>query len=330
MARVLVTGGAGYIGSYVVKLLGEIGHDIVVYDNLSTGHRWAVLYGELVVADLSDYRTLCDVFSSFKPDAVMHFAASIIVPESVERPLKYYKNNLSNSINLLEMMDKFSVPYMVFSSTAAVYGIPKEVPVREDAPLEAINPYGYSKVAVERILADYSNANKGFRYVSLRYFNVAGADEDARIGQLSPEATHLITRAVKTALGEFDKLEIYGTDYPTKDGTGVRDYIYIGDLAKAHIYALDYLFKGGKSDVFNCGYGHGYSVKEVVEVVKEVTGVDFPVVEADRRPGDPAELIADSTKLKERLGWQPQHDNLSFIVETAWRWEKKLKEKGIV
>jgi len=330
VARVLVTGGAGYIGSYVVKLLGEIGHDIVVYDNLSTGHRWAVLYGKLVVADLSDYRTLRDVFSSFKPDAVMHFAASIVVPESVERPLKYYKNNLSNSINLLEMMDKFSVPYMVFSSTAAVYGIPKEVPVREDAPLEAINPYGYSKVAVERILADYSNANKGFRYVSLRYFNVAGADEDARIGQLSPEATHLITRAVKTALGEFDKLEIYGTDYPTKDGTGVRDYIYIGDLAKAHIYALDYLFKGGKSDVFNCGYGHGYSVKEVVEVVKEVTGVDFPVVEADRRPGDPAELIADSTKLKERLGWQPQHDNLSFIVETAWRWEKKLKEKGIV
>ncbi len=330
MARVLVTGGAGYIGSYVVKLLGEIGHDIVVYDNLSTGHRWAVLYGKLVVADLSDYRTLCDVFSSFKPDAVMHFAASIVVPESVERPLKYYKNNLSNSINLLEMMDKFSVPYMVFSSTAAVYGIPKEVPVREDAPLEAINPYGYSKVAVERILSDYSNANKGFRYVSLRYFNVAGADEDAKIGQLSPEATHLITRAVKTALGEFDKLEIYGTDYPTKDGTGVRDYIYIGDLAKAHIYALDYLFKGGKSDVFNCGYGHGYSVKEVVGVVKEVTGVNFPVVEADKRPGDPAELVADSMKLKERLGWQPQHDNLSFIVETAWRWEKKLKEKGIV
>jgi len=327
VAKVLVTGGAGYIGSYVVKLLGEMGHDIVVYDNLSTGHRWAVLYGKLVVADLSDYDTLCEVFSTFKPDAVMHFAASIVVPESVRYPLKYYRNNLSNSISLLEVMEKFSVSYMVFSSTAAVYGMPEKIPVREDAPLNAINPYGYSKVAVERVLLDYSIANSDFEYVSLRYFNVAGADEKGKIGQCSPEATHLITRAVKAAVGEIDKLEIYGTDYPTKDGTGVRDYIYIGDLAQAHICALNYLLEGGKSDVFNCGYGHGYSVKEVIGVVKAVTGIDFPVVESGRRPGDPAELVADSMKLKTKLGWQPQHDDLHFIIKTAWEWEKKLRER---
>ena len=321
--RVLVTGGAGYIGSHVVKLLGERGYEVLTYDNLSTGHDWAVLYGRLVVGDLAYKDKLREVFGEFKPDAVMHFAAYIVVPESVKEPLKYYRNNVVNTINLLEVMEEFGVNKFIFSSSAAVYGIPEKIPVSEGAPLNPINPYGETKATVERILRDLSNSGKDFRYVSLRYFNVAGADPEGKIGFAYPNPTHLIIRAVKTAKGEFEKLEIYGTDYPTPDGTCIRDYIHVVDLADAHIVALEYLLEGGQSDVFNCGYGHGYSVKEVVETVKRVTGRDFKVVEAPRREGDPPVLVADSKKIRERLGWEPKYDDLKFIVKTAWEWEVK-------
>ncbi len=326
--RVLVTGGAGYIGSHVVKLLGEGGYEVLTYDNLSTGHEWAVLYGDLEVGDLADKGRLREVFEGFKPEAVMHFAAYIVVPESVREPLKYYRNNVINTINLLEVMEEFGVDKFIFSSSAAVYGIPEEIPVPESAPLNPINPYGETKATVERVLRDINNSGKGFKYVSLRYFNVAGADPEGKIGFAYPNPTHLIIRAVKTAKGEFEKLDIYGTDYPTPDGTCVRDYIHVTDLAQAHIVALEYLLEGGESEVFNCGYGHGYSVKEVVEAVKKVTGIDFKVVEAPRREGDPPMLVADSTKIKKELGWKPKYDDLEFIVKTAWDWEKKFSDQN--
>ncbi len=327
MVKILVTGGAGYIGSHVVKLLGKKGFEILTYDNLSTGHRWAVLYGDLIKADLADKETLRKVFKEFKPDAVMHFAASIIVPESVKNPLKYYRNNVVNTINLLEAMEEFGVKNFIFSSSAAVYGIPEKIPISENAPLNPINPYGETKATVERILRDLANSKDNFRYVSLRYFNVAGADPEGKIGFAYPEATHLIIRALKVAKGEIEKLEIYGTDYPTPDGTCIRDYIHVMDIAEAHLIALEYLFDGGKSDVFNCGYGHGFSVKEVVETVKKVTDREFKVIEAERRPGDPPFLVADNSKIKEKLQWKPKYDDLEFIIKTAWDWEKKLKKK---
>ncbi|MBX6423064.1 UDP-glucose 4-epimerase GalE [Thermosulfurimonas sp. F29] len=324
--RILVTGGAGYIGSHVVKVLGERGYEVLVYDNLSTGHEWAVLYGRLVRGDLGDRETLRKTFEEFRPDAVMHFAALIVVPESVREPLRYYRNNVVNTLNLLEVMREFGVDKFIFSSSAAVYGVPERVPVPETAPLNPINPYGETKAAVERILRDLSGSGADFRYISLRYFNVAGADPEGRVGFAYPDPTHLIIRAVKTAKGEFSKLEIYGTDYPTPDGTCIRDYIHVVDLAEAHIVALEYLLEGGRSEVFNCGYGHGYSVREVVETVKRVTGRDFRVVEAPRRPGDPPILVADARRIRERLGWQPRYDDLEFIVKTAWEWE--LKGRG--
>ncbi|RLJ70443.1 UDP-galactose 4-epimerase [Hydrogenivirga caldilitoris] len=323
MPKILVTGGAGYIGSHVVKLLGERGYEVLTYDNLSTGHNWAVLYGRLVKADLRDKETLRKIFEEFRPDAVMHFAAYIVVPESVREPLKYYRNNVVNTINLLEVMEEFGVDKFIFSSSAAVYGIPKKIPVPETEPMNPINPYGETKATVERILRDLSNSGKDFRYVSLRYFNVAGADPEGKIGFAYPNPTHLIIRAVKTAKGEFDKLEIYGTDYPTPDGTCIRDYIHVTDLAEAHIVALEYLLEGGESDIFNCGYGHGYSVREVVEAVKRVTGVDFTVVEAPRREGDPPVLVADNRKIRKVHGWEPKYDDLDFIIKTAWEWEIK-------
>ncbi len=320
MVKVLVTGGAGYIGSHVVKVLGEKNYQILVLDDLSTGHREAVLYGELVVGDTGDLKLLRDVITSFKPDVVMHFAAFIEVEESVKDPLKYYENNFCNTVKLLKVMQDEGVNKFIFSSSAAVYGEPENIPISEDFPLKPVNPYGASKAFVERILKDLSDAG-GLQYVSLRYFNAAGADPEGRIGQSYKKATHLITRALKVAKGEFDKLYIYGTDYPTPDGTCIRDYIHVDDLAEAHVLALEYLLSGGESEVFNCGYGKGYSVKEVVETVKEVTKVDFPVEEAERRAGDPAVLIADPKKIKERLSWVPKYDDLEFIIETAWNWE---------
>ncbi len=321
--RVLVTGGAGYIGSHVVKALGESGHEVLTYDNLSSGNQWAVLHGELVVADLADSETHKRVVREFQPDAIIHFAAYIVVPESVRDPLKYYRNNTANALNLLETAREHRVKNFIFSSTAAVYGIAGIVPVTEDAPLAPINPYGTSKMMIENVLRDISAADDSFRYTSLRYFNVAGADGQCRIGQAYKESTHLITRALKTAKGEFSKLQIFGTNYPTVDGTCIRDYIHVDDLADAHLRALDYLAAGGASDVFNCGYGHGYSVREVVETAKKVTGIDFTVEETSRREGDPPELIADSSKIRQKLNWAPRYDDLEYIIATAWNWEKK-------
>ena len=323
--RIFVTGGAGYIGSHVVKALGGGDHDILVYDNLSTGHEWAVLSGRLVNGDLADRAFLDEVIKDFRPDAVMHFAASIQVEESVREPLLYYRNNVVNTLNLLETMLENRVTSFIYSSTAAVYGMPATIPVDETAPLHPINPYGASKVMVEQTLNDLARA-KDFHYVTLRYFNVAGADPEGRIGQAYLEATHLITRALKTAKGEHARLSIYGTDYPTEDGTCIRDYIHVDDLAHAHILALTGLMETGHTDVFNCGYGHGFSVKEVVRAVKEVTGIGFTVEETGRRAGDPPALVADSRKLRSITGWKPKYDNLEYIIKTAWEWEKKLNE----
>lgn len=295
----------------------------MTYDNLSTGHRWAVLYGELVEADLGQQKRLEEVFQAFRPEAVMHFAASVVVPESLKQPLRYYRNNVENAFKLLEVCVHFGVRAFVFSSSAAVYGVPDKVPVKEDAPLRPINPYGGSKVMVERALEDCSKAY-GMPYVSLRYFNVAGADPEARIGQACREPTHLISRALRAAAGRLPRIEIYGTDYPTPDGTCIRDYIHVEDLAEAHLLSLQHLLDGGGSRIYNCGYGRGYSVREVIEQVKRVTGVDFSVVEGARRPGDPPELVADPSRIKTELGWSPRYEDLGSIIETAWRWERRL------
>jgi UDP-glucose 4-epimerase len=321
--KILITGGAGYIGSHVVKTLGEAGHDLLTYDNLSSGNRWAVLHGSFVQGDLADRELLTKTIAEFRPDAIMHFAASIVVPESVRDPLKYYRNNTVNALNLLQACVERGVPNFIFSSTAAVYGIPLISQVDESAPLQPINPYGSSKMMVERMLQDTAAAHPGFRYVSLRYFNVAGADGQCRIGQAYKESTHLITRALKTAKGEFPSLEIFGTDYPTTDGTCIRDYIHVDDLAAAHVMALEHLAKRGTSDVLNCGYGHGYSVLEVVNAVRKVTGIDVRVSFTGRREGDPPALIAKSDKIRQLLGWTPRFDDLEYIIRTAWDWERK-------
>lgn len=324
--KIFITGGAGYVGSQVVKVLGREGHDLLIYDNLSTGHKWAVLYGQLVKGDLSGTSLLNKVMKEFLPDAVIHFAASIRVEESVREPLKYYENNVCNTVNLLKAMKLAKVRNFIYSSSAAVYGIPAIVPVEETAEMKPINPYGTTKAIVEQILQDVSAAND-FRYIALRYFNVAGADPDGHIGQAYKNPTHLLTRALKTAKGEFDKLSVYGTDYPTPDGTCLRDYIHVDDLARAHVQSLDYLMDKGKSDVLNCGYGHGFSVREVISLVKKVTGVDIPVEEAERREGDSPVVVACSDRLRLQTGWKPRYDDLEFIVRTAWEWEINLAGK---
>ncbi|HPX56524.1 MAG TPA: UDP-glucose 4-epimerase GalE [Syntrophales bacterium] len=320
--KILVTGGAGYIGSHVVKALGEKGHKILVYDNLSTGHPWAVLYGELAVGDLADPKRLGEVMAGFLPEAVIHFAASIQVEESVRKPLAYYRNNVVNSLNLLEAMQACGVHRLIYSSSAAVYGNPETSPVDETAPMKPINPYGATKMIMEQVLGDLDRAG-GIHYAALRYFNVAGADAGGRIGQAYAESTHLITRALKVAKGEIPLLNIYGTDYPTPDGTCIRDYIHVDDLAQAHVLALEYLVRREKSVVLNCGYGHGFSVRQVVDAVRRVTGISIEVVEAERRSGDPAALVADSGRIRALAGWTPQCDDLDFIIRTAWDWEKQ-------
>ncbi len=323
--KIFVTGGAGYIGSHVVKALGSKGHEILVYDNLSTGHLWAVLYGRLIQGDLSDAAFLEDTIAAFQPEAVIHFAASIQVEESVREPLKYYRNNVANTLNLLEAMNHCGICNLIYSSTAAVYGIPETIPVSEIAPLCPINPYGVSKAMVESILKDLAKSGS-FSYIALRYFNVAGADPEGLIGQAYAEATHLITRSLKTAKGEYDRLSIYGTDYPTPDGSCIRDYIHVNDLADAHVAALEHLMAGNGSEIMNCGYGHGFSVKEVVAAAKHVTGIDFTVVETGHRAGDPPALVANSSRLRNKTGWTPRYDDLELIIRTAWEWEKRLSQ----
>jgi len=324
VVKILVTGGAGYIGSHIVKLLGEKGFEILVIDNLSKGHKEAVLYGTLRKVDLSNETALKQILENFKPDAVMHFAAFIEVGESVVNPIKYYENNTCNTLNLLKIMVETGIKRFIFSSTAAVYGNPQKIPISEDHPLNPINPYGQSKAFVEKILKDFDKAYN-LKYVSLRYFNAAGADPEGKIGESHDPETHLIPLILKAAKGERESIKIFGTDYPTSDGTCIRDYIHVNDLAEVHYLALEYLLDGGESSVFNCGYGHGYSVKEVIDIAKKVTGIDFKVEEADKRPGDPPVLVADSTKLKGTFGWKPNFDDLEYIIQTAWNWENNKR-----
>jgi len=321
LKTILVTGGAGYIGSQTVKELAQAGYFPVVYDNLSTGHREAVLFGDFVLGDLSDEAKLSQTFQEYKPEAVIHFAASVEVEESVRNPQKYFINNFSNGINLLKVMLKQNVRKIIFSSTAAVYGNPKRVPIKEVDNTSPINPYGLSKLMFEEVLSWYDKAY-GLKSVCFRYFNAAGADPSGKIGQDSPKPTHLITRAILTALGKYPYLEIYGTDYPTKDGTCIRDYIHVKDLSIAHILGLGFLQEGNSSKIYNLGTGRGYSVKEVIAMVKRVTGVDFKVKEASRRPGDPAELVASSQKAQKELNFLPKFSNLETIIETAWNWHR--------
>ena len=321
---ILITGGAGYIGSHMVLNLCDHGDQVVVLDNLSTGNDWAVdSRAELVVGNAGDIELVTKLIVDKKIDSIIHFAGSIIVPESVTEPLKYYANNTGVSRNLLEAAVAGGVKHFIFSSTAAVYGMTGLEPVREDSALNPMSPYGRSKLMTEMMIADAAAAY-GFKYGILRYFNVAGADPKGRSGQSTPQATHLIKVALQAATGQRDGMQIYGTDYATPDGTCIRDYIHVSDLAAAHGLLLNHLRNGGESSIFNCGYGHGFSVTEVVDRVKEVTGIDFPVTLAPRRAGDPPAIIANSDKVRATVGWQPEHDDLSEIVSNAYAWEKKL------
>jgi UDP-glucose 4-epimerase len=322
---ILVTGGAGYIGSHMVHALLEAGERIVVVDNLTTGFPWAVAKGAtLVIAETGDQPKLAAVIAEHGIDTVIHFAASVVVPDSVRDPLGYYRNNTVNSRALIETAVKSGVRHFVFSSTAAVYGNPERVPVGEDDPTVPMSPYGWSKLMTEIMLRDAGTAH-GLRYAILRYFNVAGADPLGRSGQSTKGATHLIKVAVEAALGLRPKIEVFGTDYPTPDGTCIRDYIHVWDLVRAHSDALAYLRGGGDSVTLNCGYGRGFSVLQVIETVKRVSGIDFPVAVSARRPGDPAQIIAAADLARTTLGWQPKLDDLETIVSHALAWERKLQ-----
>jgi len=321
---ILVTGGAGYIGSHMVYELTAAGERVVVLDNLSTGFEWAIApAATLVVGDIGDQALVLRLIKEHGIDAIIHFAGSIVVPESVSDPLGYYRNNTVNSRALIECAVKGGVPHFIFSSTAAVYGSPEVVPVGEDAPLQPVSPYGWSKLMTEIMLRDATQAH-GIAHVSLRYFNVAGADPQARVGQSTKGATHLIKVAVETALGRRAKMDVFGTDYPTPDGTCLRDYIHVSDLARAHLDALRHLRGGGASLTLNCGYGHGFSVLQVIDTVKKASGVDFKVERGPRRPGDPAQIVAQSDKIRSLIGWQPQFDDLTTVVNHALAWERKL------
>jgi UDP-glucose 4-epimerase len=323
---ILVSGGAGYIGSHVVRQLGEAGENIVVLDNLSTGFSDSVLYGELVIGDTGDKELVSRIIREYNVESVIHFAAHTIVPESVEDPLKYYGNNTCCSRNLLECCKNGGVKHFIFSSTAAVYGIPDIETCTEESPLSPINPYGTSKLMTEWMLRDLA-ASCDMEYVALRYFNVAGSDPGGRIGQSTEKATLLIKVAAEAAVGKRPGVFIFGTDYPTPDGTGIRDYIHVEDLADAHLQALRYLRDGGKSEIMNCGYGHGYSVREVLDTVEKVNGEPLNITEKPRRAGDPPALIAASDKIQKIMGWKPKYDDLEFIVKTSIDWEKKMLEK---
>ncbi len=336
MKKILITGGAGYIGSHVIKeLLKKGGYDITVVDNLSTGFldtiqrlqdRWGDF--RFIQMDLGDWEKVDELMQKERFDEVIHFAAALVVPESVENPLKYYLNNTANTATLIKASVESGVKKFIFSSTAAVYGEPESIPasgITEEAPTAPINPYGHSKLMSEQVLKDTAKAYPGFKYVALRYFNVAGADVEGTIGQSTKDATHLIKVAAETALGKREKVYIFGDDYPTPDGTCIRDYIHVDDLALAHIEALDYL-EEHESDLFNVGYGRGYSVKEVIDTMRRVSGNDFKAQIAPRRAGDPAILIADSSKLRSSTKWQPHYDDLELICKTALEWERQLSK----
>jgi UDP-glucose 4-epimerase len=321
---ILITGGAGYIGSHMVHAALERGERVIVLDNLATGVRALVAEkAEFHQGNAGDADLVAKLIRDAGVTAVIHFAGSVVVPDSVADPLAYYGNNTAASRTLIEMAIKNGVKHFIFSSTAAVYGTPEHNPVTEATPLDPINPYGRSKLMTEWMLRDAARAHD-FRYVALRYFNVAGGDPKGRTGQSTPRATHLIKRACQAALDRIPALDIFGTDFPTRDGTGVRDYIHVSDLVAAHALALDHLAKGEESVTLNCGYGHGFSVREVVDTVSKVAGRKVPTREAPRRAGDPAELVADSSKLKETFRWKPVYDDLDEIVATAYAWEKRL------
>ena len=321
---ILVTGGAGYIGSHMVLELTDAGEQVVVLDNLSTGFRWAVpAAAKLVVGDVGDETVLRDLFKSQPIEAVIHFAGSIVVPDSVNDPLGYYHNNTVKSRTLIAAAIEAGVKQFIFSSTAAVYGDVKENPVAETAALAPMSPYGTSKLMTELMMRDAAVAHD-FRYVALRYFNVAGADPAGRSGQSTPRATHLIKVACETALGKRSHMQVFGTDYPTPDGTCIRDFIHVKDLARAHVAALKHLRSGARSDVFNCGYSKGYSVLQVIEAVKRASGKSFDVRLSPRRPGDPPAIVSASAKIRAALGWVPEHDDLDRIVAQALAWESRL------
>lgn len=320
---ILVTGGAGYIGSHVVRQLGDGGESVVTLDNLSTGFRQAVTSGELVTGDTGDANLLEQLFTDYDIDTVMHFAAHTVVPESVADPLKYYRNNTSNSRTLLDCATRHDVRNIVFSSTAAVYGIPDGGRAAEESPTQPINPYGTSKLMTEWMLRDLAAAG-GPRYVALRYFNVAGCDPSGQIGQSTPNATLLIKVACEAACGRRKQVSVFGTDYPTADGTGLRDYVHVEDLARAHLDALAYLRQGGESTTLNCGYGHGYTVREVLRAVERADGKPLQVRDEPRRAGDPPELVAVAERIRSVLGWKPQFDDLDTIVRTSLEWERKI------
>jgi UDP-glucose 4-epimerase len=321
---ILITGGAGYIGSHMAHELADASERVVVLDDFSTGFDWAIPVGvPLVVGDVGDEGLIASTIAAHSVSAIVHFAASVVVPESVIDPLPYYRNNTMNSRNLIAAALSGGVQHFIFSSTAAVYGNPAKIPVAKDAPAQPMSPYGSSKLMTEIMLRDVGLA-RGLRYLIMRYFNVAGADPKLRTGQSTPGATHLIKVAVETALGLRPKIQVFGTDYPTPDGTCIRDYIHVGDLARAHSDALRYLRGGGEPLTLNCGYGRGFSVLEVIDAVKRVAGRDFRVEFAARRPGDPARIVAATDRARELLGWRPQFNDLSTIVAHALAWERKL------
>ena len=336
--HILITGGAGYIGSHVVRQLSrDKSIKVTVVDNLCGGEfdSTSVLKSffdedrfNFIELDLASFDEVEGLFKNNSFDEVIHFAAHLQVGESVQKPLKYYMNNTVNTTHLIEMCIKYSVNRFIFSSTAAVYGEPNLVPIAETLPTQPINPYGMSKLMSEQVLQDSAKAHSNFKFVILRYFNVAGASSDNSIGEAHIPETHLIPLIVHAAIGKREKIMIFGDDYDTPDGTCIRDYVHVEDLAAAHIEALKYLEEGNESDIFNCGYGHGYSVKEVVDAVKSVSGVDFKVEIAPRREGDPAQLIADNAKIQNKMGWKPKYNNLQLICQSALDWEKKMMEMG--
>jgi len=319
---ILVVGGAGYIGSHTNKQLNRAGYDTVVFDNLIYGHREFVKWGNFIKGDLSDKEQLARCFADYPISAVMHFSAFAYVGESVLKPALYYQNNVVNTINLLDIMREYRVDYFVFSSSCATYGLPQKLPITEEHPQNPVNPYGKTKLMVEQILEDYGQAY-GIKYVNLRYFNAAGADPDGEIGECHEPETHLIPLAIYAALGKRQSLAIYGTDYPTQDGTCVRDYIHVNDLADAHIRALEYLRDTGKSATFNLGTENGYSVREIIDQVKRVSKRDFEVRELARRPGDPPVLVSSNNKATTLLGWKPRYDTIESVIKTAWDWHSR-------